>query len=51
MKNAGCPRCNSSDLDTDPQERRNLIGEHPDVAERLRAMLKQYESTGRTRQR
>ena len=38
------------DLDNDPKETRNLIGEHPGIAERLQAMLEQYEVTGRTRQ-
>jgi arylsulfatase A-like enzyme len=45
----GLPLMQLYDLDADPRETRNLIGEHPDIAERLQAMLKQYEVTGRTR--
>ena len=46
----GLPPMQLYDLDTDPREARNLIGEHPDIAQRLQAMLKHYEATGRTRQ-
>jgi arylsulfatase A-like enzyme len=46
----GLPPMQLYDLDDDPGETRNLIGEHPDVAKRLQSLLEQYEIAGRTRQ-
>jgi hypothetical protein len=37
------------DLDADPSETRDLLSEHPDVAERLEAELERLRSSGRSR--
>lgn len=36
------------DLARDPQQRRNLVREHPDIAARLRAELERHRAAGRT---
>ena len=45
----GLPPVQLYDLDADPKEQRNLQAQHPDVVQRLDALLQQYQRDGKSR--
>ena len=49
LKKTKVPQFQLFDLANDPAEKNNLIAKHPDVADRMKARLKQIVERGRTR--
>jgi hypothetical protein len=43
------PAVQLHDLDADPREMRNVQGAHPEVVQRLEALLREYQQSGRSR--
>lgn len=44
----GLPKIQLCDLEADPREKTNVQGEHPEVVEKLMALLKKYVEEGRS---
>ena len=45
----GLPPVQLFDLEADPAEKTNLQDKHPDIVQRLTALLESYRKTGRSR--